>query len=123
MPAASPAMSRDEASPWGPVAILTLINIFNYIDRFVITALLPQVQSEFQLNDTQGGMLGSAFMVVYFVTSPIFGRLGDRGQRKIWIALGVGIWSLATGAAGLAAGFVSLLVARALVGVGEGAYG
>ncbi len=108
---------------WGPVLLLTLVNIFNYIDRFVITALLPDIQAELGLSNTQGGMLGTAFIFVYFVTSPVFGWLGDRGRRNVLIAVGVALWSVSTGLAGLAVGFVSLLLARAAVGVGEAAYG
>src|SRR5687767_5951032 len=83
-----------------PVLMLTLVNVLNYIDRFVVTALLPDLQKELSLSDTQAGFLGTAFMLVYFVTSPIFGRLGDKGSRKGLIALGVGLWSIATGLGG-----------------------
>jgi MFS transporter, Spinster family, sphingosine-1-phosphate transporter len=60
--------------------------------------------------------------VVYMLAAPILGRLGDRGSRPRPIALGVFIWSLATGLSGLARNYVQLLVARAVVGIGEAAY-
>src|SRR5262245_7903326 len=106
---------------WWPVAILTLVNVFNYIDRMLLASFLPTVQKELSLNDMEGGIVVSAFIVIYMVASPVFGWLGDRGVRKRWIALGVGLWSLATGLAGFAKSFGTLLAARATVGIGEAA--
>ena len=103
--------------------VLTAINVANYVDRYVITAVLPDVQADLGVDDTRAGLLGTAFMLVYFATSPVFGFFGDRGLRKRWLALGVGLWSLATGLGGFARHFVTLLAARATVGVGEAAYG
>ncbi len=102
---------------------LTLINVMNYVDRYVLTAVLPSIQRELGLNDTQAGQLGTAFIVVYFVASPFFGLIGDRRARKNWLAFGIGLWSLATGLAGLATSFVTLLLARSIIGIGEAAYG
>jgi MFS family permease len=59
---------------------------------------------------------------VYMLASPVFGSLSDKWPRKYLIAAGVALWSLATGAAALAAGFWTFLFSRALVGVGEAAY-
>jgi MFS family permease len=105
------------------LAILTLINLFNYIDRWVLSAVVEPIKQELGLTDTQLGIIGAAFIVVYSVTSPVFGMLGDRKARPPLIALGVAIWSLATGAAGFARGFWSLFLTRSTVGVGEAAYG
>jgi MFS transporter, Spinster family, sphingosine-1-phosphate transporter len=63
----------------------------------------------------------TAFLVVYIVTSPLFGTLGDRMSRMRLIAFGVALWSLATAIGGLVGSFVALFVARAAVGVGEAA--
>jgi MFS family permease len=103
--------------------VLTLINLFNYLDRWIVAALLESIKSDLRLSDTQLGIVGGGFIVVYTLTSPIFGLLGDRNSRPPLIALGVGIWSLATGAAGFARGFLSLFLTRSTVGVGEAAYG
>jgi MFS family permease len=65
----------------------------------------------------------TGFVIVYMLTSPIFGRLGDRRRRPPLLALGVGIWSIATALGGLARSFTGLFAARAAVGVGEAAYG
>jgi MFS family permease len=105
------------------LAVLTFINLFNYIDRWVLSAVLEPIKQELGLPDARLGMIASGFIVVYALTSPIFGSLGDRRSRPRLIALGVAIWSLATGLAGFARGFWSLFIARATVGVGEAAYG
>lgn len=106
------------------LAILTFINLFNYLDRWVLSAVLESIKrSELGFTDTQLGTLATAFIVVYMLASPIFGPLGDRRRRPPLIAMGVAIWSVATVMAGFARGFWSLFTARAFVGVGEAAYG
>ena len=99
--------------------LLTGLNLFNYLDRYVVNAVSPRIQATFALSDSRTGWVMSAFMLGYFLTSPAFGVLGDRRPRKALIAGGVLVWSLATAASGLAVGFASLLAARIVVGVGE----
>jgi MFS transporter, Spinster family, sphingosine-1-phosphate transporter len=102
--------------------VVTLLNFLNYIDRFILAAVLPRVKTELFLTDFQLGLLANAFLVAYFLTSPLFGILGDRASRPRLMGVGVGLWSIATAAAGLTRNFAQLLVARAWVGVGEAAY-
>jgi MFS family permease len=110
------------AARWA-LGVLTLINLFNYLDRYVPAALVESLRrSELHVSDTQSGLLMSGFILVYMVTSPVFGALGDRGRRPRIVAAGIALWSLATGLAGLARSFTGLLVARSAVGVGEAAY-
>src|ERR1051325_9369797 len=105
------------------LGVLTLINFLTPRDRWIIASLLESIRkSELHLNDTQLGLIGSGFIIVYMVTSPLFGTLGDRRSRPPLIAMGVMIWSIATTLAGFARGFTSLFAARATVGVGEAAY-
>jgi predicted MFS family arabinose efflux permease len=106
------------------LVVLTFINMFNYVDRFVVSALVESLKkSELHLSDTQLGALAMGFILVYMATSPVFGTLGDRRRRPPLIALGVAIWSVATALGGLARGFTTLFIARSTVGVGEAAYG
>ena len=109
-------------SPFWTLFLLTGLNLFNYLDRFVLSAVLAPLQKELHLTDGQAGTIGTAFMLGYFVTSPIFGLLGDRVGRKWLIALGIFIWSLGTVLTGFAGGFVALLWYRVMVGVGEASY-
>lgn len=105
------------------LALLTALNLLNYMDRTILAAVLPRVQEDLDLNEARGGWLATAFLVGYFVASPVFGWLGDRGApRKVLLALGVLVWSAATFASGHAHGFVAMLAARATVGVGEASY-
>ena len=106
------------------LAVLTFINLFNYLDRWIVAAVIESIKkSELALTDTQLGFIGSGFIIIYTLTSPFFGFLGDRRARPPLIAMGVAIWSIATAAAGFARGFASLFIARSSVGVGEAAYG
>jgi MFS family permease len=104
------------------LALLTALNLVNYIDRFIVMAVSPKIQESLSLTDTQVGAVVSVFMFGYFLTSPLFGWLGDRYPRKGLIAAGVAIWSIATVCSGLAGSLVSMLLARAVVGVGEASY-
>lgn len=104
------------------LALLTLLNFVNYLDRFLVSAVAPKIQESLGINDAQIGWITSAFMFGYFLTSPAFGWLGDRHKRKGLIAAGVAVWSLATVASGLATTFESMFAARVLVGIGEASY-
>ena len=115
---------RSGAGARAALAILTLINLFNYLDRYVVASLVESLKkAPLLLSDTQAGSLMTGFVIVYMLTSPIFGRLGDRRGRPRLLALGVGVWSVATALGGLARSFTGLFAARAAVGVGEAAYG
>ena len=103
--------------------ILTAINLFNYLDRQVLSAVLTPIKDELHLTDGELGWLATTFMVGYFLTSPIFGYLGDRFSRKGLIAAGVVVWSLGTVLSGAAHGFWSLVMFRVMVGLGEASYG
>jgi MFS family permease len=119
----APAAVTARAARWG-LAVLTLVNLFNYLDRFVVSALVESLKnSELHLSDAQLGLLATGFIIVYMLTSPIFGTLGDRGKRPRLIAAGVAVWSIATALGGLARSFLTLFAARSAVGVGEAAYG
>lgn len=104
------------------VALLTGLNFLNYLDRFIVAAVLPRIQEAHHLSDLEGGLLATAFLLGYFVTAPAFGMLGDRMPRKWLIAFGVLVWSAATIASGLAPDLATLIAARAVVGVGEASY-
>jgi MFS family permease len=109
-------------SPRKILFILTGLNLFNYLDRFVLSAVLPPLQADLHLDDGQAGALATAFMLGYFFTSPLFGYFGDRGSRKWLIASGILVWSAGTVLTGFATTFLMMLAFRALVGVGEASY-
>jgi MFS family permease len=104
------------------VALLTGLNLVNYVDRFLVNAMSPRIKESLSLSDAETGLVVSAFMYGYFLTSPLFGWLGDRFRRKELIAAGVAVWSIATIASGFATSLAGLVAARVLVGVGEASY-
>jgi MFS family permease len=105
------------------LAVLSFINLFSYLDRYIVSALIESLKhSNLGLSDANLGSLMSGFLVVYTLTAPIFGALGDRRSRPRLIALGVACWSFATALSGFAGSYLTLLAARASVGVGEAAY-
>ena len=104
------------------LAVMVGINFLNYMDRYVGAAASPLIQKEFHLSDTQVGLLGSAFLIVYAVAALPFGYWADRGVRKTVVGVGVVIWSLATLFTGFARNFVQLFLSRAVLGIGEAGY-
>lgn len=102
--------------------IITIANLLNYLDRYIISSVAPKIQEEFGLSHAQTGLLMSAFMIGYVVTCPIFGWLGDRWHRPRLMGIGVFLWSLATGMSGYVSSFFLLLLSRVGVGVGEASY-
>ncbi len=109
------------------VALLLIINLLCYLDRYLIAAVVPEIIKEF-LPDSHNpraiaGLLSTAFLVAYMITAPIFGYFADRFSRWKLIALSVAAWSLACGASGLAGSFLALLMTRVFLGIGEAGYG
>jgi MFS transporter, Spinster family, sphingosine-1-phosphate transporter len=109
------------------IVLLTALNLLNYIDRMIVAAVLlkikaPVADGGLALSNFQAGALATAFLLGYFITSPLFGARADKGSRKGLIALGVAIWSIATVASGFADSFMMLIAARVVVGVGEASY-
>lgn len=124
VPAAAPSHTPDAPSrraAYLALGLLTAINLLNYLDRYVVAPLTTDLRREMGLTDTQIGWLLPVFILMYMVAAPLFGAWGDRGSRTRPIALGIGIWSIATILSGLAHGYGHLLAARAIVGIGEAA--
>lgn len=105
------------------LAVLTGLNLVNYLDRYVVPAVQETIRHDMRLDDSQLGLLTTAFVVVFMVLSPVFGWLGDTRSRTALIGFGVVVWSLATASSGIVPTFGMLLVTRMFVGVGEAAYG
>jgi MFS family permease len=135
-PAGGPVLGRGPgrtaAAPgaWTALTVLLVINVFNYIDRQVLSAVIPKLQLDGTLFDpadprllTKIGWLTPAFMVAYMLLSPVFGWAAEFIPRWWLVGFGVILWSLASGCSGLAGSFLALLLTRCLVGVGEAAYG
>ncbi len=103
--------------------ILTSLNLLQYMDRYLIASLGTLVKGEMGLSDRSFGLLGTAFFLVYLCTSPIFGYLGDRWGHVRLMAWGAVLWSLATSLTFWVGSYLTLLLARGAVGVGEASFG
>jgi multidrug resistance protein len=108
--------------PRTALALLTTLNLLNYIDRSVLFAVQPLVQSEFHLTNTQVGYLTSAFLAFYMVAAPFVGPLADRYSRKRIIVFGAIFWSALTLLTAFTHTYWQLLVRHTLVGVGEATF-
>jgi MFS family permease len=124
-PNADAAAGPDRPLPGARTALVLLlaINLFNYVDRYILAALEDPIRNEFGVSKAHMGWLVTAFLLTYMIISPLFGWLADRMPRWALIGIGVILWSLASGGSGLARSYAILFLMRTLIGVGEGAYG
>lgn len=99
-----------------------ILAFLNYMDRNLLLPLQESIQVELRLSDKQLGALSTGFHVVYAFSAPLIGYLSDRFARRSILLLSVIAWSAITSTTGLSTGFLSLLVARSLTGLGEGGY-
>jgi predicted MFS family arabinose efflux permease len=114
---------RSRRYGWYVVGLLTLINFVNYLDRMVVVTMYDDLRDHFGFSNGQLGALSSGFFVVHALATLPLGWAADRFDRRWVIAFGVLAWSAATLASAYAVGFVSMLLLRACVGIGEAAYG
>ena len=111
------------------LGLLLAINLLNYVDRQVLSAVEPNISKTFFGDHppagtlSKMGWLSTAFILSYMVTAPVFGWLADRVNRWLLVGAAVILWSLSTAASGWAGTFMVLLVTRLFVGVGEAGYG
>ena len=110
------------AYPWVVVGLLWFCGFFNYADRQALSAVFPLLSGEFGIGNPELGLLSSAFMLLYALTSPLTGYVVDRLSRRLLIAAGLAFWSLICAATGTAQGFGQLLLYRAAEGLGESFY-
>lgn len=107
---------------WVTLGLFALLFLVCYIDRFILGALLTPIKEELKITDEQLGRLNVVFVVAYIGIVPLWGYLGDRFSRKWFIFTSLVLWSFSSIGSGLAVTFGSLLVWRALVGLGEGIF-
>ncbi len=123
MSATDPKLAESStASRWGLLALLTLINVLNFVDRQLLPSFANFIKPELGLTDTQYGLLTGLFFIIFYALAGLFmGVLADRMHRGKLIAVAIALWSLLTAASGAARGFASMALPRALIGVGESA--
>lgn len=102
--------------------LLTMLNLFNYIDRYVLFAVQPLIKAEFHVSDTSLGLLTTAFIICYAVVAPFVGLLADRYPRRWIIMAGAMVWSVATLLTAVTYDYETLFIRHMIVGVGEASF-
>lgn len=102
------------------LSLLTAAFMLSTVDRIILSVLFEPIKAEFNLSDTQLGLLGGlTFGVFYAVLGIPLAQYADRNDRRPLIALCLILFSVMTALSGLAAGFLTLALCRILVAVGE----
>jgi predicted MFS family arabinose efflux permease len=118
----APPTPAPKLYPKTALAVLTALNLFNYIDRSVLFAVQDLVKAEFHRSDAAFGLLTSAFFIFYMCAAPFMGPLSVRFTRKWVIIGGALVWSAATLLTAFTKNFDELLIRHTLVGIGEASF-
>lgn len=102
--------------------LLTCLNLFNFIDRYILPGVQPLIQGEFRVSDERMGALTTAFFITYMIAAPLTGWLGDHFPRKPLIVAGALLWSAATLLTAHVRSYEMLYFRHAVVGIGEATF-
>lgn len=116
------AMPVSEKYWWKVVALCFFGWILMYADRTILNPVMGQIAQQYNLSNTQLGLVNSLFFLTYAITQIPFGMLGDKYGRRLIITVGFVLFGLTTYLSGIATGFGVFMLYRALTGAGEGAY-
>lgn len=115
-----PTVNSTTTYPRYTLFILTVVYVFNFIDRQILVILQESIKQELDLSDTQLGLMTGFTFAIFYVSFGIpIARLADKGNRRNIIAVSLTIWSAMTALSGMAQNFIQLLLARIGVGIGE----
>ncbi|MFD1788274.1 spinster family MFS transporter [Sphingomonas floccifaciens] len=128
-PTASPGAADTGSAEraWTPVsiytlAVVTIIYALNFLDRTILSVVLPLIKQDLHLSDTMLGLItGFAFVLLYSGLAVPIARLADRSNRRNILAVGCAVWSAMTVATGLVQNVAQLALSRFLMGAGEAA--
>lgn len=113
-------MTGTSLRAWGSLGVLMVAYTVSFVDRTILSLLIPPIQRDLEISDTQISLLaGFAFAVFYTIMGIPLGRIADRYNRRNLIAIGITFWCLMTMACGLARNYWQLFAARVGVGIGE----
>lgn len=102
------------------LAALTLLNVLNFADRYLLVSFGPSIIADLKLSNFQFTLLTGLVFSVFYVFFGLFaGSLADRYHRPRLIASGLALWSALTAATGVALNFAHAALARVFIGVGE----
>jgi predicted MFS family arabinose efflux permease len=119
--AAAATPTRSSGYQIGLVTLLSITFGIVFFDRNALSFLMPSVQPDLRLSDTQVGNLSSALSLTWACAAFGIGVISDKtGSRKMLLVIGTLAFSLCSFMTGLAVSFVTLLGARLLMGAAEG---
>lgn len=107
---------------WLIVFLLFAGSVLNYMDRSLVSVIMPQVRRDLALTNADFGLAVNAFLVMYAAFYILGGRIADRLGYRGAFALTVAFWSIACMAHALVQGLRSLALCRAILGMGEGGF-
>lgn len=113
-------MRHAAARPGVVLALLTMLNVLNFVDRFLVQGFAVDLIADLRLSNLQFTLLtGFAFTLFYTGAGLFAGALADRVHRPLLIAVGLGTWTVLTAATAFVPGFAQLAVLRTFTGIGE----
>jgi MFS family permease len=104
---------------WIVVALMWVAYFLNYTDRQIVFSIFPVLRSELGFTDKQLGWVGSTFLWVYALMSPVAGQIGDRMSKRSLVVWSLVLWSGATALTGMSRSPTAILACRGLIGVVE----
>ena len=108
---------------WFAYGMTVALMIFDYVDRQVIVSMFPFLKAEWNLSDKELGLLVSVISITVAAFGIPVAWIADRFSRVKSIAAMAVLWSIACISCMFAQSYVQLLLARAMVGLGEAGYG
>jgi MFS family permease len=117
----------EEASEWTPMSVYTLVVVtiiyaLSFLDRSILSIVLPLIKQEFHISDTMLGLItGFAFVLLYSGLGLPIARLADRSNRRNILAAGCAAWSVMTLLTGVVTNVVQLALTRFMMGAAEAA--
>lgn len=119
----STEVSNNHLNSWKKIVILNFFGwIFIYADRTILNPIMPNIQTFFNLNNSQLGLISSVFFLTYTFAQIPFAAIADYFGKKWVIGLGFIFFGVMTFLSGIVTTFGIFLIIRALTGVGEGTY-
>ena len=115
---------RSQQKQLGRLIVLLLFagSVLNYMDRSLLSVIMPQVRRDLSLTNTDFGLAVNAFLIMYTIFYILGGRIADRVGCWSTFAVTLTFWSIAGMAHSFVQGLRSLSLCRALLGMGEGGF-
>ncbi|MHB8507313.1 MAG: MFS transporter [Candidatus Dormibacteria bacterium] len=109
---------RASPNPWITMLVLCLGFFMIVLDTTVVTVAVPSISDDLKATLDQVLWVVNAYLVVYAALLVTAGRLGDLIGRRLLFQVGIGLFTLASAACGLARTPGQLIAARVGQGVG-----